>query len=141
MSMQIVFKMCERLFCEADAGDVVTVILRCARKYSGKTETQCEEEPTCFSHQAMPAVFISRKVFMAEAIARDRLCTRRHDAELCEKDGEVNMHRQHLGAFSLHDRTQRPEAENGVRGNVANDAACGGGGGRSFGHVMVPPYP
>jgi hypothetical protein len=26
---------------------------------------------------------------------------------LYEKDGEVNMHRQHLGAFSLHEGTQK----------------------------------
>jgi hypothetical protein len=47
---------------------------------------------TCFSHRAMLTVYMLRKVCMTEM---DRVCTTRHDAELDDKDGEVNMHRQH----------------------------------------------
>jgi hypothetical protein len=56
---------------------------------------------------------------MAEAIAPDRVCTRRRDTELDDKDGEVNRYvLSALGASSLHGRKRRPEVENGVRKNV-----------------------
>jgi hypothetical protein len=53
---------------------------------------------------------------MTEAIAPDRVCTRRQDAELDDQDGEVNTYPTYApSASSLHDRTRRPEAETGVR--------------------------
>ena len=46
MSMQVIFKMRERkdFSMKQMLEDMITVILRCARKYSRKTEMQCEQE-------------------------------------------------------------------------------------------------
>lgn len=46
MSMQLIFKMRERKYIslKQTLEDMITVILRCARKYSRKPEMQCEQE-------------------------------------------------------------------------------------------------
>jgi hypothetical protein len=93
----------------------------------------------------MLASFISRKIFKTEAIAPDRVCTRRHDAELYEKDGEVNMHRQHLGAilasrWHAEDRRRKRRTECGESARLTMQHAAAAEA-ESFSYVKVPPYP
>jgi len=79
---------------------------------------------------------------MTEAIAPDRVCTRRHNAEFVRERRRSEYAPSAPWRFlasrrHAEDRRRRTECEE----VYANDAACGRGEGRSFSHVIMQLYP